>query len=204
MSSTLGVGRSSPKFTRKPKFLARLSPGKRQASRRKQHVPFPARLRESARLAVTSLSPLAARLTPFLLLHHRLPMGNLCGKQSADNFAGPGRTLGSAPPPSSNAKAAVPARVANNTGISSPTPKSKPKVGGPGRTTGGGAADNDPRSAAAAAAEARAQKTAGTGDLGKKLEAQKKQTRNQTLQEAARESRQQREADAATEARNYN
>ena len=43
-----------------------------------------------------------------------------------------------------------------------------------------------------------------TGDLAKKLEEQKKQTRNQTLQQAAYENRAQREADAATETRNYN
>ncbi|KAF2255949.1 hypothetical protein BU26DRAFT_536332 [Trematosphaeria pertusa] len=104
-------------------------------------------------------------------------MGNLCGKQSKDNFQGPGRTLSSAPTPAT--KASVPAR-ATNEGSSA----SKPKITGPGRT-------------------ARANRTA-TGDLAKKLEAQKKQTRNQTLQEAAHENRAQREADAATEARNYN
>lgn len=54
------------------------------------------------------------------------------------------------------------------------------------------------------AQQARSQFSAGTGDLGKKLEAQKKQTRNQTLQEAAWENRAQRDADAAAEARNYN
>lgn len=42
------------------------------------------------------------------------------------------------------------------------------------------------------------------GDLAKKLEQQKKQTHNQTLQAAAAENRAQREADAATETRNYN
>ena len=53
------------------------------------------------------------------------------------------------------------------------------------------------------ARQARNSRTA-TGDLGKKLEAQKKQTRTQTLQEAANENRAQREADAAAETRNYN
>ena len=43
-----------------------------------------------------------------------------------------------------------------------------------------------------------------TGDLAKKLAEQKKQTQSQTLQQAAYENRAQREADAATEARNYN
>jgi len=122
-------------------------------------------------------------------------MGNLCGKPSSkDTFEGPGRVLGSAPQPAPNAKASVPASVA------------KPKVGGPPRTVGGGNGGNasdDPRSAAAAAAEARATKSP-TGDLAKKLEAQKKQTRNQVLQSAAAENVAQRNADAATETRNYN
>ncbi|KAH7114195.1 hypothetical protein B0J11DRAFT_584629 [Dendryphion nanum] len=130
-------------------------------------------------------------------------MGNLCGKQSKDSFDGPGRVLGAAPTPSNNAKASVPKQA-------------KPKVGGPPRTLGGeSSTGGDARSAAAAAAEfarqandnngldARASKTA-TGDLAKKLEAQKKQTHNQTLQQVAQENLAQRQADAATEARNYN
>ncbi|KAF2120791.1 hypothetical protein BDV96DRAFT_595202 [Lophiotrema nucula] len=138
-------------------------------------------------------------------------MGNLCGKESKDNFTGPGRVLGSAPPPSNNAKASVPARVANNEGPAKSKPA--PKVGGPGRTTGSGPSGEDPKAAAAAAAEivgltglskqARASRTA-TGDLGKKLEAQKKQTQSQTLQQAAYENRAAREADAVREARDYN
>jgi hypothetical protein len=51
--------------------------------------------------------------------------------------------------------------------------------------------------------QARANKPA-TGDLAKKLSAQKKQTQNQTLQQAAAENRQYREADAVLETRNYN
>lgn len=43
-----------------------------------------------------------------------------------------------------------------------------------------------------------------TGDLARKLDGQKKQTRTQTLKEAAHENRAQREVDAAAEARNYN
>lgn len=114
-------------------------------------------------------------------------MGNLCGKSSKDeNFQGAGRTVGSAPAPAT--KASVPA-----------------KLTGPGRTVGGTAptAADDPRAAAAAAAEARANKPV-TGDLAKKLEEQKKQTRNQTLQQAAHENLAQRNADANTETRNYN
>jgi len=45
-------------------------------------------------------------------------MGNLCGKESPDHFAQPGRTLSSAPPPQTTA----------------PVPR---KVGGPPRTLGG-------------------------------------------------------------------
>jgi hypothetical protein len=70
------------------------------------------------------------------------PMGNLCGKESKDNFEGQGRTLGSAPAPVT--KASVPSNV---------TPKRT--VGGPPRTLGEGNAVNDPKSAAAAAAEVR-------------------------------------------------
>ncbi|KAF2691167.1 hypothetical protein K458DRAFT_382739 [Lentithecium fluviatile CBS 122367] len=126
-------------------------------------------------------------------------MGALCGKQSKDdNFQGAGRTLGSAPAPAT--KASVPARIANDG-------SSKAKVSGPGRTLAaasrGGEGSQDPKSAAAAAAEARANKPV-TGDLAKKLEEQKKQTRTQTLKSAAEESRAQREADAAAEQRNYN
>ena len=86
-------------------------------------------------------------------LPHQYPtleMGNLCGKESKsdNNFQGPGRTLGAAPPQPT--KASVPARVA---GPSSPT---APKIGGSGRTVGSAAdASGDPRSAAAAAAEVR-------------------------------------------------
>ncbi|ORY13701.1 hypothetical protein BCR34DRAFT_561547 [Clohesyomyces aquaticus] len=127
-------------------------------------------------------------------------MGNLCGKQSKDdNFAGPGRTLGAAPPPSTNAKASVPARVANPEGGAS----AKPKVTGPGRTVGGGSQiGEDARAAAAAAAERRNNKTA-EGDLAKKLEAQKKKTQNQTLQEAAQENRLHREVDAKKPVQDY-
>ncbi|KAF1970320.1 hypothetical protein BU23DRAFT_214325 [Bimuria novae-zelandiae CBS 107.79] len=126
-------------------------------------------------------------------------MGNLCGKSSKDeNFQGAGRTLGSAPAPAT--KASVPARVASEGGGSSA------KTTGLGRTVrsvaGSGGAD-DPRVAAAAAAEARANKPV-TGDLAKRLEEQKKQTRNQTLQQTAQENLAQRTADANTEARNYN
>ena len=115
-------------------------------------------------------------------------------KQSKDdNFQGTGRTLDSAPPQPT--RASVPARTAN-----------QPKATSPGRTLGrvqDSSSAGDPRAAAAAAAEARANKPV-TGDLAKKLDEQKRQTRNQTLQQAADENRLQRDADAAAEARNYN
>ncbi|KAF1831487.1 hypothetical protein BDW02DRAFT_571946 [Decorospora gaudefroyi] len=119
-------------------------------------------------------------------------MGNLCGKQSKDNFEGQGRTLGSAPAPAT--RASIPSNVATPT---------KPKVGGPPRTLGESNKGDDPKAAAAAAAEARANKTS-TGDLQKKLDAQKRQTNNQTLQQASNENRLAREVDQATETRNYN
>lgn len=71
------------------------------------------------------------------------PMGNLCGKESKDNFEGQGRTLGSAPAPAT--KASVPSSA------SAP----KRTVGGPPRTLGDGNTNNDPKAAAAAAAEVR-------------------------------------------------
>ncbi|KAF1943239.1 hypothetical protein EJ02DRAFT_443487 [Clathrospora elynae] len=118
-------------------------------------------------------------------------MGNLCGKQSKDNFEGEGRTVGSAPAPTT--KASIPSNVA--------TPK--PKMGGPPRTLGEGNRGDDPKAAAAAAAEARANRTS-PGDLQKRLDAQKRQTNNQTLLQAANDNRLAREADQATETRNYN
>jgi hypothetical protein len=96
--------------------------------------------------------------------HHNLEMGNLCGKESKsdNNFQGPGRTLGAAPPPQPS-KASVPARIANtnsNSNTEASKPKPTPTVGGPGRTVGSASAGGseqggDPRSAAAAAAEVR-------------------------------------------------
>lgn len=70
-------------------------------------------------------------------------MGNLCGKQSKDNFEGQGRTLGSAPAPAT--KASLPSTAGAQ----------KPKVGGPSRTLGESNSASDPKAAAAAAAEVR-------------------------------------------------
>lgn len=152
-------------------------------------------------------------------------MGNLCGKQSDDNFAQPGRTVGSAP------STQVPNPRA-------PIPKAAPKVSGPGRTVGGGVdggVGGDPRAAAARAAEvsemleicvtggvvkvdgvelmadlmtmqerAKKTQTQGRGKLGEQLAAQKKQTRGDTLEQASRETRGQRDADENTAVRNWN
>ena len=69
-------------------------------------------------------------------------MGNLCGKPSKDSdpFAQPGRTLGSAPPQSSNPRVGVP-KISG--------------TGSQGKTLGGPASgeEGDARSAAAKAAE---------------------------------------------------
>ncbi|KAF1915138.1 hypothetical protein BDU57DRAFT_576477 [Ampelomyces quisqualis] len=123
-------------------------------------------------------------------------MGNLCGKESKDNFEGQGRTLASAPAPKT--KATIPSSVTIN---AASTPKRT--VGGPPRTLGDANIENDPKAAAAAAAEARNNRSS-SGDLQKKLDAQKRQTNTQTLQQAANENRKAREADQATETRNYN
>jgi hypothetical protein len=69
-------------------------------------------------------------------------MGNLCGKQAKDGFDGPGRTLASAPAPASKASVPAPATA-------------KRTVGGPPRTLGESNAADNPRAAAAAAAEVR-------------------------------------------------
>jgi hypothetical protein len=74
-------------------------------------------------------------------------MGNLCGKESGgDNFTGPGRTVSSAPGPTS---ASVPANAQS--------PKPKVKIGGPPRTLGGssGSAVGSEASSGDAASKAR-------------------------------------------------
>ncbi|KAI1847432.1 hypothetical protein JX266_006657 [Neoarthrinium moseri] len=131
-------------------------------------------------------------------------MGNVCcGKADSDAFQSPGRVLGAAPPQPERAS----------------VPKSR-KVGGPPRTLGGGggggggggsssSGDNssaaaDARRKAAEAAEARAKSAQkSTGKLGEQLQAQKKQTRQDTLNAASRDELRAREADQAAQARNY-
>ncbi|KAK8192971.1 hypothetical protein HDK77DRAFT_490075 [Phyllosticta capitalensis] len=123
-------------------------------------------------------------------------MGNCCGKES-DNFTGPGRTLGSSAPPTARSDATTlpPARP-HNYGAT----QSRATAQGPGRTLGtGGATDgNDPRSAAAQAAEARA-----AANNAKVPKAQR-QTNRAALEEASYTERRQRDADAMADARAWN
>ncbi|KAF4306889.1 hypothetical protein SLS57_011423 [Botryosphaeria dothidea] len=114
-------------------------------------------------------------------------MGNLCGKESkGDNFAGPGRTLGAAPPPSDNARASIPATK-------------KSPLQGNGRTLGGpGGSDNDPRSAAAKAAEERAASNQAKTTKNQKL------TNRAALEEASYAERRARDADEMANARAWN
>lgn len=68
-------------------------------------------------------------------------MGSLCGKQSSPT-SGPGRALGTGAAPTSGGTARILA-----------TRIKPPKVTGPGRTLGAGGEADDPRAAAARAAE---------------------------------------------------
>ncbi|KAI9882502.1 MAG: hypothetical protein M1823_005751 [Watsoniomyces obsoletus] len=114
-------------------------------------------------------------------------MGNLCGKQSSDPFAQPGRTLGSAPAPASG---------------TAPLPRvsAAPR---PGRTLGGGRDDSDARRAAALAAEERAKANAPKGKLARDLASQRQQTRVDTLGQASEQERRYRDADESAAARNW-
>ncbi|KAI9747010.1 MAG: hypothetical protein M1815_004739 [Lichina confinis] len=120
-------------------------------------------------------------------------MGNLCGKESSDPFAQPGRTLGSAPPPSEGTSR-LPAGVSST-------------VGGPGHTLGGSgpSATDDARRAAALAAEERARSShnQAKGKLGRDLTTQKQQSRVNTLGQASRQEQQYRDADANAAVRNW-
>ncbi|KAH8157846.1 hypothetical protein CIB48_g10403 [Xylaria polymorpha] len=123
-------------------------------------------------------------------------MGNICGKSESEAFSQPGRVLGSAPPQPQ--RASVPAHV-----------------GGPPRTLGGGSpsaqgtggdTDDARRQAAKQPRYARAQAASAksSGKLGTQLAAQKKQTRNDTLQEISNNERRQRDADEVAQARVHN
>ncbi|KAG9246323.1 hypothetical protein BJ878DRAFT_497604 [Calycina marina] len=125
-------------------------------------------------------------------------MGNLCGKESKDDhFSTPGRTLDSVPPPSNTRTSAVPVKIST----------------GGGRTLGTGGSSqpqpsseqDDARAKAREAAERRLNVSNRTkGSLGKKLQDQKKQTRNDTLDAASKDERRARDADSSAEARAYN
>ncbi|EXJ71629.1 uncharacterized protein A1O5_05437 [Cladophialophora psammophila CBS 110553] len=121
-------------------------------------------------------------------------MGNLCSKSSnkPDNFATPGRTVGSSTQPRQTS-APVPQKITSST---------------PGRALGGGDATpsaDDARSAAARAAEERAAKANKPGGkLSSQLSAQKKQTQNQLLSSGSESERRARDADQSAEARNWN
>lgn len=140
-------------------------------------------------------------------------MGNCFGKEKS--FQGEGRTLGAtpvaAPAGSKTGRSAVPA---------------KPYVSSKGQTLGASGEDpssrQPPGAAAANAAEvriyatkrgthadpalvqARLKASQGKGRLGKQLDAQKSQTQSDVLAQNARDNLAARNADAATEARNYN
>ncbi|MCJ1380491.1 hypothetical protein MMC17_003596 [Xylographa soralifera] len=117
-------------------------------------------------------------------------MGNCFGKESlhSDNFATPGRVVGSAPP--------------------QPAPRAAvPKISGQGRSLGGGQASDttDARAAAAKAAEERAARASQPkGKLGQALAKEKQQTRIGTLGEVSRDEQRRKDADGVAEARNYN
>ncbi|EFX02543.1 hypothetical protein CMQ_5904 [Grosmannia clavigera kw1407] len=124
-------------------------------------------------------------------------MGNLCGKVDSDAFEQPGRVLGSADAvliPGQPRTAAVPPQATLN------------RVGGPPRTLGGegssGAADDVRRKAAEAAEARNAPKS--TGKLGSKLDAQRKESRMDTLKKASADEVRRREMDAAAQATSHN
>ncbi|GAB7338899.1 hypothetical protein MBLNU457_5581t1 [Dothideomycetes sp. NU457] len=115
-------------------------------------------------------------------------MGNCFGKSSSssgDQFSGPGRAVGSAPTTVKSSSAAI-----------SPSQ---------GRTLGSGpdTSADDPRGAAARAAEERAKAKQGKGKLGKQLDAQKSKTQSAHLAQASMDNRAAREADAQGEIRAY-
>ncbi|TID21655.1 gb [Venturia nashicola] len=127
-------------------------------------------------------------------------MGNCCGKESGGNFSGEGHTVGG-----SQAQTTPQApRPVQAQAISPANSKAPPRVGGPGHTLGSAGTEEDARTAAAKAAEARANKSQGSGPLAAKLAAQRKAGMQGALKDAANENRRAREADAVAETRQYN
>ncbi|KAI2629749.1 hypothetical protein GGR54DRAFT_277863 [Hypoxylon sp. NC1633] len=128
-------------------------------------------------------------------------MGNICGKSESENFAQPGRVLGSAPPQPE--RASVPAKISSPPrtlgGSDAPPPPQSD-------AQNGGSNTDEARRRAAEAAEARAKAAAtkSTGKLGTQLAAQKKQTRNETLKELSNNEIRQRDADEGAQARTHN
>ncbi|THY28789.1 hypothetical protein D6D01_03781 [Aureobasidium pullulans] len=131
-------------------------------------------------------------------------MGNCFGKPKSDNFSGSGQTLANAnstpaPKPVITSTATKPAVSASY----APTPAEGRVVGG----SSPAPSSNDPRVAAAMAAEERlksSQSKSQKGKLGKQLDAQKSQTHNKVLDETSRETRLARDADANVEVRTWN
>ncbi|KAJ5832427.1 hypothetical protein N7474_000738 [Penicillium riverlandense] len=125
-------------------------------------------------------------------------MGNLCSRES-DNFAQPGRVVGTTP---SNQ---------NDPAPRAPLPSKTNWKSSPGRTLGaspsgpGGAGADEARANAAIAAQKRAENAsaANKGKLGSKLAAQKAQTQGQALNEASRTERAARDADESQAARRW-
>ncbi|KAI5466398.1 hypothetical protein BGZ63DRAFT_376110 [Mariannaea sp. PMI_226] len=120
-------------------------------------------------------------------------MGNICGKTESDPFDRPGRVLGTAPPAGPT---------------TAPVPK---KVGGPPRTLGGASSaaeassqdQTDARRKAAEAAQARAQAKPG-GKLQTQLTERQREDLKTTVARDAKINAQQRAADNAREAMDYN
>ncbi|KAE9962688.1 hypothetical protein BLS_002541 [Venturia inaequalis] len=127
-------------------------------------------------------------------------MGNCFGKESSGNFSGEGHTIGG-----SQAQTTPQAPRPVQSQAQPPViAKPPPKVGGPGHTLGSSGTGEDARSAAARAAEARANKSQGSGPLAAKLAAQRKAGMQGALRDAANENRRARETDAVAETRQYN
>lgn len=116
-------------------------------------------LRGLVRTPLSITSSISSTITPHNVLNLsliQLTMGNLCSKSGddprKDNFAGPGRVLGSAPPRPENARATIPPQ--------------QPSYGTTGQTLGGGRGEgtNDAKAAAARAAEVSPARTPGDSE----------------------------------------
>ncbi|KAF2995861.1 hypothetical protein E8E13_003625 [Curvularia kusanoi] len=126
-------------------------------------------------------------------------MGNLCGKQSKDAFDGPGRTLGSAPAPAT--KASVPTGAAS---ASTPKQNRFPAVNRPVGDPDAKGNAKPPGTAAADAAEARANKAKTGGALQNKLDKDKSQTTKAALDAYAKQTLEERNLDQNFQARQHN